>query len=279
MDDDDVIDFHGLLTRASLWPVERVVEPYAWIEHIPFAFWLVGACRPRLAVELGTHSGNSFFALCQAAEKHRTGSRLVAIDTWEGDAHAGAYGEDVFRHVSAHRNARYPAAELLRMTFDEARARFEAGSVDLLHIDGLHTYEAVCHDFENWREALSPRAVVLFHDTAVKRGDFGVWRLWGELRGRYPSFEFPHCNGLGVVGIGKELPDPMLALFRLDATAARDVIDIYQRLGRSLRSWTNEIDALRHRLSAIESSNSWRLASAIERIANVVRGRSSRRTS
>ncbi|MGC8470258.1 MAG: class I SAM-dependent methyltransferase, partial [Acetobacteraceae bacterium] len=107
MKPDEPLDLQGLVTRASLWPVERLVQPYAWISHIPFAFWLVGASRPRLVVELGTHTGNSFFAFCQAAETHGTGSRLVAVDTWTGDAHAGTYGGEVFRDVSTFRDARY----------------------------------------------------------------------------------------------------------------------------------------------------------------------------
>ena len=34
-------------------------------------------------------------------------------------------------------------SSLLRMDFADARDHIEDGSVDLLHIDGLHTYEAV----------------------------------------------------------------------------------------------------------------------------------------
>src|SRR5690606_5928243 len=43
--------------------------------------------------------------------------------------------------------------------------------------------------------------------------EFGVWKLWQELTEQHPSFEFKHSNGLGVVGIGSDLPEPLRALF------------------------------------------------------------------
>ena len=43
----------------------RLVFPPSWLGHIPFAFWLVGALRPRTLVELGVHTGNSTAPSCK----------------------------------------------------------------------------------------------------------------------------------------------------------------------------------------------------------------------
>jgi GT2 family glycosyltransferase len=207
------------------WDPVRIVQPGAWTGHIPFAFWLVKALRPSTLVELGTHSGNSYFAFCQAMGVFCTGGRAFAVDTWQGDEHAGYYGEDVYADVT-HFNAAHfgQFSTLIRTTFDDARHYFPdggpGGGIDLLHIDGLHSDVAVQHDFETWRSTLSARAVVLFHDVNVRERGFGVWRLWEELRTKYPSFDFNHSNGLGVLGVGPDQAPALRTLFSLDAEAA-----------------------------------------------------------
>jgi hypothetical protein len=198
------------------WEPLRLVPPDPWVGHLPFAYWLIKVGKPAMLLELGTHTGNSYFAFCQALASLNTAARAYAVDTWQGDEHAGYYSDDVFADVTAFNRAHFlPFSTLVRTTFDDARGYFPDSSIDLLHIDGMHTYEAVKHDFETWRSALSQRAVVVFHDVNVRERGFGVWRLWRELSGKHPSFEFAHSNGLGVLGIGQDQPEPLRQLFEL----------------------------------------------------------------
>lgn len=194
-------------------PTPRLRPEIAWSGHVPFAHWVVYSARPLSLVELGTHSGVSYSAFCEAVKVWCPFTSCWAVDTWRGDDQAGNYGENVFRDFSAFHDAHYAGfSTLMRMTFDEALPHFEDGSVDLLHIDGFHSYDAVSHDFETWLPKLSRRGVVLFHDTAERQPSFGVWRFWAELRERYPGFEFTHSHGLGVLQVGPEAPAPIAAL-------------------------------------------------------------------
>ncbi|MCK8783867.1 class I SAM-dependent methyltransferase [Roseomonas sp. NAR14] len=248
------------LTEPSLdplfWRAERLGEPSAWWLHVPFAHWLVASARPGVLVELGTHAGVSYAAFCHAVRSAGLATRCHAVDTWRGDPQAGEYDESVFNNLLAYNNEHFAAfSTLIRGTFDDALDRIEDASIDLLHIDGLHTYEAVRHDFESWLPKLSPRATVLFHDINERSGDFGVWRLWEELRGRHPSFAFLHGHGLGVLAVGEQSPAAVLDLcgitepHRLAAVRGR-----FARLGERWLTDTRErMLGQRHGMLAAEA--------------------------
>jgi O-antigen biosynthesis protein len=197
-------------TKPEYFQVSR------WTGHIPFSMLLVDLMRPRCFVELGTHYGVSYMAICQAVKMLNAGTQCYAVDTWTGDLQAGAYSDDVLSTLRARHDPAYGSfSTLMQMSFDEAAEHFDPGSIDLLHIDGCHQYEAVRHDFETWRPRLSDQAVVLFHDTVERNEElrFGVWRLWEDLSAEYPAFNFTHEHGLGVLAVGKNYASSLDAFF------------------------------------------------------------------
>lgn len=225
---------------------EYICYPLSWLGHIPFASWLTTTLAPRVFVELGSYSGTSYFSFCQTVRDAGISTRCFAVDTWAGDEHTGGYGEGVFESFSAHNEINYASfSKALRMRFEDAVEQFADGSVDLLHIDGLHTYQAVKSDFETWRSKLSDVGVVLFHDTAVEREGFGVGQYWSEVSAQYPSFEFSHSNGLGVLLVGSSYrSDPGLMTAITDFAPLTDRLAERLWLQQMVREKADQLDQL-----------------------------------
>lgn len=177
---------------------EMAISP--WSGHRHLVYDLIRFAAPRAIVELGTHIGGSFFAMCQAVQDRGLATEIYAVDTWQGDPHAGFYGEEVYEGVVRILASCFPGRpfHLLRMLFSEAVERFADGSLDLIHIDGLHTYEAVAEDLRTWLPKLRPDGVILFHDVAPDCG-YGSAKFWQEVASRYPHFLFTHSWGLGML--------------------------------------------------------------------------------
>lgn len=208
----------------------------AWAGHIPFGMFLIDVVRPKLLVELGTYTGVSFCAFCQAVKELGLETRCDAVDTWKGDDQSGYLGEDALADLKAHIDIHYSGfTRLIESTFDQALDKFEDGTIDLLHIDGYHAYESVRHDFESWLPKMSVRGVVLLHDTNVRESGFGVWRLWEEIKGAYPHFEFIHEHGLGILATGAEMPEGLSLLIEASPEEAAVCRLFFHQLGQRLR--------------------------------------------
>ena len=139
---------------------------WPWGGHRAFGYDLVRWMRPARVVELGVHWGTSFFAFAQAIKDGRMSeTELVGVDTFEGEDHAGHYGPEVLEAVRTIIREHFEKQRIVlhKMFFRDALREVADESVDLLHIDGLHTYEAVKDDFESWLPKVAPQGIVLFH--------------------------------------------------------------------------------------------------------------------
>jgi methyltransferase family protein len=244
----------------------RLTRLSAWHEHIPFAMLLVDLLRPRTFVELGAHSGDSYCAFCQAVAALDLDTRCVAVDTWAGDLHSRSYGPEILRDLKAHHDPLYGAfSELKQCSFDDALQGFADRSVDLLHIDGLHTYEAVTHDFNSWLPKTSARGVVLFHDIAVTGLGFGVKTFWEQVKSRYPSLEFSHGHGLGLLAVGADQPDAMRGILTASAEDRAAIRSLFAGLGQRV-SLGIDLQRKAETIADIRRSPGWRILRRLDRV-------------
>lgn len=177
-----------------------------WSGHRRFVYDLVANIRPECIVELGSYYGCSAFTFLQVLKDFDMKSHFYAIDTWEGDSFTeNDYKENIYdsykniqERIFAGQNA-----IMKKMTFDQACCDFKEESIDLLHIDGSHTYEDCRHDFETWFSKVSKKGIILFHDISDDRLDgelLGSHLFWQEIKGQFSAtLEFPYSFGLGVL--------------------------------------------------------------------------------
>ncbi|MGO4691567.1 class I SAM-dependent methyltransferase [Glaciibacter sp. 2TAF33] len=288
------------ISDVSYWMPRHVVDS-AWLEHAPFAYWLVDAIRPASIVELGTHNGFSYFVFCEAIRRLGLRTKAFALDSWEGDDQAGFYGEDVFESVTAINSAEYSSfSRLLRGYFDDSLGSIPDASVDLLHIDGRHGYDDVRHDFEAWLPKLTDRGVVIFHDIAEHQEGFGVWQFWAEVSRQFPSFDFTHNHGLGVLAVGTDVPERLQSLVDASADHRDDIRAAYEALGAAVTrqhaleaalseaaSLRGELEKAQHEVAArdqslvglgaeineLRQSTSWKVTGPLRKASDVIHGR------
>ena len=177
----------------------------AWKGHFEFSMFLVNYIKPNIIVELGVDYGHSTF--CLASPNIGT---VYAIDCFEGDIYAGfKTTENIFKDFKT---------ELLNKSlllsdniipikgyFDDVVLTFDK-QIDILHIDGLHTYEAVKNDFEKWSVKNNPNAVIIMHDVIAYSDSVG--KFFNEIE--FPKFYFTHSAGLGVVCKNQQVLDDLL---------------------------------------------------------------------
>lgn len=244
-----------------------------WTGHTFFAYDLVSNMQPEIVVELGTFKGTSFYSMSQAVKDKDLQSKLFAVDTWAGDENTGYYGDDIYEIVKTIMRKTYRdiPARLLRMTFDEALDEFKKKSVDILHIDGLHTYDAVKHDYDSWKTKVKDDGVIMFHDISI--ADYGVWRVWNDAKDENPNalaIEFKHSAGLGVLIKNKELQDKIKNFgelpdftnyYKNKANSYRKLLEItgdwedkYHEAREKYKSTLKQADKINARLKEIEKA-------------------------
>lgn len=171
--------------------------------HRPFAEWLVSYMQPEQVVDLGVDYGYSTFVFALAAKKNGKGI-ISGIDSFEGERMTGI--RDTYNYVlEIIKAVNFRNTEIIKGDFNEV-SRSWVHPIDILHIDGYHSYEAVFNDFNTWAPFVLNEGIVLFHDINVPNPAFGVIDFFRELSGGYKLY-FLHSYGLGIYTKNKHLYD------------------------------------------------------------------------
>ena len=163
----NLIDYHvkDFLIQPTLF--QQVYE-----EITTFAYWLKGF-KPNNILEVG-FKGSTFHIFSELS----TGKK-VAVDIEDNGrtiwSHYMMYNEDFKLFIENSQT-------------EETRDKIKefCPQYDLIFIDGDHSYDGVKKDFELYKELLSPRGYIVFHDIdpdhIFKDGAGGqVYKFWQDL--------------------------------------------------------------------------------------------------
>jgi hypothetical protein len=181
--------------------------------------WIFWNLKPALSVELGSSSGDSFWALCQIADRFNRGSRTVGIDPWRTPSTTASQHNPVFEELRE-RCATHHAdtATLLRMELNAAASEFEDKSVDLLHI-APRNYEAdnAPLDLTTWRPKLRPGGVIVITGSKENSTDDSERKLWRLLSEMFPAVLVSASHLAGIAQIPHEGEAPLVELLEKES--------------------------------------------------------------
>ena len=155
-------------------------------------YGLVRSMKPEVCVEIGSALGKSASYIGMALKENGRGM-LYAIDPHEptnwNDVDAIDSLKEFSRNVAAAGLGKY--VSVIR-SYSDAAARDWKRPIDLIFIDGDHSYEGVKRDWDLFLPHMKPSGVAIFHDTMWElppyagevRSDMGVPRFVDELRER-----------------------------------------------------------------------------------------------
>ena len=141
------------------------------LNHIP---------KKTVGAEIGVHTGDfSLKILNTTNPKH-----LYLIDPWKSfteNAYSQSwYGSSTTQsnmdqrfNIVKNKTAKYDNVSIIRKLSYEASNDFEDNSLEWIYIDGDHTFEGVCKDFESFYPKIKPKGYIYGDDYSL-----GNW--WGS---------------------------------------------------------------------------------------------------
>ncbi len=191
---------------------EFYIETFDFQSGLGDSAWLLyglaRSIRPKVCVEIGSARGKSACTIGLALRRNGSG-KLYAIDPHRPTEWNDTNSADSFTIITE--NLRKAGVseyvEIVRNTSSEAAANWQR-PIDLIFIDGDHTYDGVKADWNLFVPHIREFGVVVFHDTLwdlrpdpkLSRADMGVPRFVDELRtAGYPVITIDQNFGVSIV--------------------------------------------------------------------------------
>lgn len=139
---------------------------------------------PDMIVEIGVYKG---YSSCYFLD-YFPDAELFLVDPWIAQnlnarmyrRNGPADWEEIYNDVIKEFGSK---ATIMRMTSEEAEDKFLPASLDVVFIDGDHSYRSVCRDIELWLPKMRKGGLFCGHDYSLCGANAGVVKAVNEMIG------------------------------------------------------------------------------------------------
>jgi predicted O-methyltransferase YrrM len=189
--------------------VANILRPAQVRSEIDFALSMIQDIRPKRIMELGTGKGGNLFLLANASAPDAT---VISLDM-RGGPHGAGYPP---WKVPLLKSFVHGNQKLVLLDADSHNSNtpnmisniLQGELLDVLFIDGDHSYEGVKKDFNLYTSFVRPGGLIVMHDIAICDHDptCKVNVFWDEIKENYEHEEVieDHKQDWGGLGILKQ---------------------------------------------------------------------------
>ena len=202
--------FHNNYTVESLVDFAyntyaRIIKPKQKKSEIIQLLKLLKPQKLHVIIEIGTMKGGTLFLLSRIAANDAI---IISIDLPRAKFGGGypKYRIPLYKGFASQNQRVFliRADSHLKSTLKKVQNILKDKKVDLLFLDGDHTYMGVKNDFEMYKPLLGKRGIVGFHDIVIHppEQDVNVYKLWNEIKQDYEFKEIVDDWDQKWAGIG-----------------------------------------------------------------------------
>lgn len=171
------------------------------VRQVAYLFGLARSMKAKKVIEVGRYKGGATLALAMAMKGQ---GDLWSIDIGEKEARLKRSGESLSYDQQLQRKLGQCGCSNVHLIVGDSRTvEVDTGNVDLVFIDGDHSYEGVRNDFERFGRRVRKGGAVLFDDACgdgvFKSHDDTVGRLVGEVVEGNEFILVKHVNRLAHI--------------------------------------------------------------------------------
>jgi predicted O-methyltransferase YrrM len=174
----------------KLYKLQQIIPE--WVEFLEF----VQDAKPKTIVEIGTGSGSSTICLAHFTEC------IISIDCY---TQGSGIMKDMVKNICEAYFLKMDTSS--KKCLKAVKKLLNGRKIDLLFIDGEHTYRGAKRDFYRFKPLVNDGGCIAIHDIAkskkhVKLG-CKVYKFWDKIKDEYESFAITSSDwgGIGVVKV------------------------------------------------------------------------------